>query len=303
MGKLLVVCPSTDPNYDRLTQLVKTDPDGVVRLYTTVAAAYAAATTNANDVIAMSAYSSHSEAMLTVSKNRIHFIGMDSGGRKNSQGTKFITPATSVATSVAVVLNTGTRNTFRNIKFVQNGTNAAQTSAFIDRGEGTYMEHCEMEVNSLLTTVTQGLLFAGDTCHYKSCQFGNATVYHNVSAQAPLTIAVSSGCYPRYSYFEDCAFIQYTSKTDSPCVQASGIIGWISFQNCDFINARLGDGATAGGAMAAAVTLAGTSGYLMLDNRCSSYGATAMIEADAYILNAGTVGDTAAAGGAAVAGA
>ena len=305
-GKIFWTYKTSDPGYVEFAKHHPNYSDGTPAVYTTIAAGYAAMTSNQNDVLLINANAEYSEAMLTVDKNRCHFIGMDGGGRKNSQGARFATPATSVVASVAVLKNTGTRNTYRNIKFIQQGTNAAQTSGVIDAGEGTYMENCEMEVNGLLTTVTQGLLFAGDTCHYKSCQIGNSTVYHNVSAQAPLTIKKYSGAYARYSYFEDCTIIQYTSKTDSPCVQtteADGFIGWISFQNCDFINARKGDGATAGGAMAAAVVTATTSGYLLLDNRCTSYGATAMIEADAYILNAGTVGDTAAAGGTAVAGA
>jgi len=303
-GKIFWVYKATDPGYVEFVAHHPDYSDGTPAVYTTIAAGYAAMTTNQNDVCLWNAASGFSEAMLTVSKSRCHFIGMDGGGRKNSQGARFQTPATDVAASVAVIKNTGTRNTFRNIKLSQHGLNAAQTSGFIDEGEGTYVENCEFEVNSLLTTVTQGLLFAGDTCHYKSCQIGNSTVYHDVSLQAPLTIKVSGGQTARYSYFEDCTIIQYTADTDSPCVQvlgAAGFIGWISFQNCDFVNALLGDGGTAGGAMAAAVANAGTAGYLLFDNRCTSYNATAMVSASAYNMCAGTVGDTAAAGGVAVA--
>ena len=53
MGRLLIVCPSTDPNYDRLSQIMVNDPEGNVRLFTTLELAYAAAITNANDVIAL----------------------------------------------------------------------------------------------------------------------------------------------------------------------------------------------------------------------------------------------------------
>jgi len=189
LGKVLVVCPSTDANFDRLTDIVKTDPDGKVRLYTTIAAAYAAAVSNANDVILLSSNSSHSEAMLTVSKSRIHFLGMDGGGRLNSQGSKISTPATSVAASIAVIKNTGTRNTYRNIKFIQNGTNAAQVTAFWDTGEGTFVKNCSFHHNSLLTTAARSSLkFQGDTCHYEDCQIGNSTVYTNVDNVAPLLI-------------------------------------------------------------------------------------------------------------------
>jgi len=301
-GKILVVCPSTDANYDRLTDLVKTDPDGNVRLFTTLSAAYAAATTNANDVILISGNSSNSEAMLTVSKNRIHFVGMDSGGRKNSQGAKLVTPATSVAASVAVITNSGTRNTYRNIKFTQNGTNTAQTSAFIDTGEGTYVKNCSFEVNSILSTASQGLLFKGDTCHYEDCQIGNSTVYHSAANQAPLVIKTPA----RYSYFINCTIINYSSQTSASCIDvpgADGIIGWIKFENCSLISANLGDGATAGGTMAEAVTSICASGYLYFDNRCTSYRATIFAELDASIMNAAPAGAATAGGGEAVPGA
>ena len=309
LGNIFVVMNEDDSdenNYQNMQDLFPVDYKGRIRFFTSLSNAYDATESNNNDIILIDGNSSHSQAMITVSKNRIHFIGMDGGGRLNSQGSKISTPATDVAASVAVIKNTGTRNTYKNLKIIQQGTNVAQTSGLIDEGEGTYVKNCEMEVNSLLTTVTQGVLFAGDTCHYEDCQVGNSTVYHDVSLQAPMTITPSGGATARYSYFVNCNFIQFTADTDSPCVQvltAAGFIGWIAFQNCNFVNAKKGNGATAGGAMAAGVANAGTAGYLLFDNRCTSYNATAMVSASAYNMCAGTVGDTAAAGGVAVAGA
>ena len=150
-GNILVVMNednSDEANYMHMQEVFTPDPDGLVRFYTTVAAAYAAAESNNNDVILVDANSTHSEAMITVSKNRIHFIGMDGGGRLNSQGAKIGTPATDVAASTAVIRNTGTRNTYRNLKIIQSGTNAAQVSAFVDEGEGTFCKNCQFEVNS-----------------------------------------------------------------------------------------------------------------------------------------------------------
>jgi len=302
-GKIFWAYKTTDPGYVEFVKHHPNYPDGTPAVYTTLALGYAAMTSNQNDVLLINANAEWTEAMLTVDKNRCHFIGMDGGGRKNSQGARFATPATSVAASVAVVLNTGTRNTFRNIKFIQQGTNVAQTSGVIDAGEGTYMENCEMEVNSILSTVTQGLLFAGDTCHYKDCQIGNSTVYHTAQNQAPLTIAVYGGLYPRYSYFENCTVINYTSQTNASCILASGVIGWIKFENVSLVNASKGDGATAGGAMAEAVVMGATSGYLLFDNRCTCYNAVIFAELDAYILNAAPAGAATAGGGEAVPGA
>ncbi|GAG12404.1 unnamed protein product, partial [marine sediment metagenome] len=141
LGKILVVCPSTDANFDRLSDLVKTDPDGNVRLFTTLLAAYNAATTNANDVILLEGQSDHVLASaLTISKNRIHFIGMDGGGRLQQQGAKVIN--TDGTAAVWVVKNTGTRNTFRNIKFIQTDDDGTSLTVFQEAGEGTFFKNC-----------------------------------------------------------------------------------------------------------------------------------------------------------------
>lgn len=301
-GRVFWVMNASDEGYVRFSREHPDYEDGVAAVYTTVALAYAAMTSNANDVVRLAGHGSHSNAMITVAKNRCHFIGLDGGGRKNSQGSKISTPATDVAASVAVINNSGTRNTYRNIKIIQSGTNVAQTSAMIDTGEGTYVENCSMEVNSILSTVTQALLFKGDTCHYKDCQIGNSTVYHTAQNQAPLVIQTPA----RYSYFENCTFINYSSQTDASCIDvpdADGIIGWIKFENCSLMSANKGDGATAGGTMAEAVTSVCTSGYLMFDNRCTSYNATIFAELDASILNAAPAGAATAGGGEAVPGA
>jgi len=303
-GRIFVVMSASDAgeeNYDRMQEIMKTDPNGIVRFFNTIAEAYAAATSNNNDVILLDADSSHSEAMVTVAKNRIHFIGMDGGGRLNSQGAKWSTPATSVAGSTAVVTNTGTRNTFRNIKFIQSGTNVAQTSAMIDTGEGTFVKNCSFEVNSILTTVTQGLLFKGDTCHYEKCQIGNSTVEHTAANQAPLVIQTPA----RYSYFVDCNIINFSDKTTASCIDlpdANSVIGWVIFKNCLLMSADLGDGATTAGAMAEAVTSVATSGYVYLQG-CSSFNAVKTVEADASILSDAVAPAASAGGGIATAGA
>jgi len=215
MGNIFVVCPASDGNYAKLLEVVKDDPFGGMRLFSTVEEAYNATTNNNNDVIVLSANATHTlTSMLTVSKNRVHFIGMDGGGRKNSQGTKISTPATSVAGNVAVIYNTGVRNSFRNIKFIQQGTNAAQLYSFIDAGEGTYAENCHFDHTTLLSTANvASLLFAGDTCHYKNCQIGGSTVYRTGNPSNAMLVGTYGSAYARYSYFEDCEFVCYSSQT------------------------------------------------------------------------------------------
>jgi len=301
-GRIFWVMNTSDAGYVDFAKEHPTYEDGVAAVYATVALAYAATTSNQNDTIALAGHGSHSNAMITVAKNRVHFIGLDSGERLNSQGSKMVTPATSVAATIAVIKNTGTRNTYRNIKFIQNGTNAAQLNAFWDTGEGTLAKNCSFHHNTIITTASRcALKFGGDTCHYEKCQIGNSTVRKNVDNVAPLILDNPA----RYSYFIDCMFIQYSQKTTASCIDApaaNSVIGWIIFKNCFLLSASKGDGANAAGTMAEAVTSILTSGYLYFVN-CSSAFATAMVEADASIYSDKVAPAASAAGGISTAGA
>jgi len=289
LGNIYVVMNSAnsdEKNYQHMQDLFPADPDGNTRFFTSLANAYAACESNNNDVILLDANSSHSQAMITVSKSRVHFFGLDGGGRLNSQGTKISTPATSVAASVAVITNTGTRNTYHNIKFIQNGTNAAQNTAFHDTGEGTFCKNCSFHMNSLLSTASRSSVkFAGDTCHYEDCQIGNSTVLATAGNVAPLLIMNPA----RYSYFVNCKMISYNTQTTASCIdapEADGVIGWIMFENCKLISANKGNGATAAGAMAEAVTSIITSGFLYFDSQCNAFTTTRFGEADVSIISA-----------------
>ena len=304
-GRVFIVLDPDDTDeetYQRMQDVFDIDPNGVVRFYASLSDAYDATESNNNDVILLDANSSHVlTSVLNVSKNRVHFIGMDGGGRLNSQGSK-IQIATAVATDIAVINNSGTRNTYMNLKMIQAGTDTACTSAFIDTGEGTHVRNCQFEVNTILSTATQAVLFKGDTCHYEDCQIGNSTVYHTAANQAPLVIQTPA----RYSYFINCEIINYSSQTSASLVDApdaNSVIGWVKFNNCDLVCANLGDGATAGGTIAEGVTSVATSGYLLFDNRCNVYNCGLACEADGSILLAAADGGTATTGGQAVAGA
>ncbi len=100
------------------------DSDGRVRFYTSLESAYAAVESNNDDVILLDGHSTHNLTTgIAWTKSRVHVFGMDSGDRLTDQGSKI---SLSGNVAVAYVLKvTGTRNTFRNIKFIQSSTNAA----------------------------------------------------------------------------------------------------------------------------------------------------------------------------------
>ena len=142
-GKFFVVMPSTDPNYERWSQMAKVDQDGEVRLFTSLEDAYAAVESNRNDVIFLSAYGTHSiDAGIAWSKNRVHVIGMDGGDRLVQQGAK-VQNATADTTAYVIKV-TGVRNSFRNVKFIQAGTANTCLTVLQEGGEGNLYKNCSL---------------------------------------------------------------------------------------------------------------------------------------------------------------
>lgn len=193
-GKILVVCPESDPNYNRLSQIIKYDPEGAARLYTTVEAAYAAMTTSGNDVCFLSANATHAVATgLPVTKNRCHFVGMDFGGRLEQQGSKI--ELTGAVDSAYVLKVTGNRNTFKNIKFIQSSTHANALTVVQLAGEGTVMENCSGVfgvANNLGSTSASELVLNEDSGTIKDCAFGSSVILTS-AARAVCSIARVSG--------------------------------------------------------------------------------------------------------------
>ena len=242
MGKLLVVAPATDANYDRLADIVKTDPDGLVRLYTTVEAAYAAATTNAHDVIALSANSAHTvTAMMTVAKNRVHFIGMDGGGRQTGHGARITMGVTTAAADIAAIKVTGVRCSFRNIKIQSSNTKDESLYALVDAGEYTCYENCSfLKLTDLGEATAADVVLGGDSTTWRNCEFGAATL--KATAARPVCIidkslAGSNGMMD--NNFFDCNFISWTNQAGRRFIKlVANQDGqrYAMFRGCSFIN-------------------------------------------------------------------
>jgi hypothetical protein len=184
VGRIFVVCPSSDANYDQLSNIVKYDPEGQARLFTDLAEAYAAMTSNRNDVLFMSANASHTLATaLAVSKNRCHFIGMDLGGHLTGSRTRVSLASASLAVDTpATIVNTGVGNSFRNLKVMNSGTHANSISSFIDAGEATVIENCQfMKFSDLNETGVSDFYCAADSYTYKDCEFGYDTLVQSVA--------------------------------------------------------------------------------------------------------------------------
>jgi hypothetical protein len=172
-GNILVVVPSgeTTTHKQHLQDMIVPDTDGLARYYPTLETAYAAAVSNNNDVIVLDGASTHTvAAMVTVAKNRVHFFGMDGGGRLTAQGAKVQIGVTGVATDLAPVLVTGVRNSFRNIKFINASTTNETLYGFIDNGEGTMIENCSFVKTTGLDDANHASFWmAGDSLTMRNC--------------------------------------------------------------------------------------------------------------------------------------
>lgn len=270
MGRLLVVCPSTDANYDRLTQIFNNDPEGNVRLFTTLEAAYAAATTNANDVIALSGNSAHAVTnMIAWSKSRIHVIGMDGGDRLTAQGarvTMSYAAATTVAGDLAVMKVTGTRNTFRNIKFTSDNTQAESLYCVIMAGEGTLYKNCSFHKLSDLDQATAADVVTGeDTGTFINCEFGTDNLTQSADRPTLLFNSTIAGTRAKGNMFQNCYFKHQNSSATKVCIKVadgnSCLYGNV-FESCTFIASKV-NGAGIASTVAVESAAALTDGQLL----------------------------------------
>jgi len=181
-GRVLFVFSSSDTasqNYMAVMEIAKTDPYGRVRVFagsTALADAYSEAESNNNDVICLDAHSTHTvTSMLTVAKNRVHFLGFDGGGRLVTQGAKIQMGVTGVATDLAPILVTGVRCSFRNLKVINASTTNQSLHGFIDNGEGTLIENCHfLKTAGLDDSGHSHFWLAGDSATIRNCVFGQS---------------------------------------------------------------------------------------------------------------------------------
>lgn len=255
-GNILVVMDSDDSdeaNYQHMQEVYSPDTDGLIRFYNTVKAAYDAAESNNNDVILLDANSTHELAAgLAVSKNRVHFIGMDGGDRLQAQGAKIQLPT--AITTAYVMRNTGTRNSFRNIKFIQAGTTNTCLHVVEEGGEGTLYKNCSFAFavadNLDLATAVE-LVCGSDSGTYIDCTIGAATLTTTASGGRTVCLydAVTGGATtPRDNIFRNCIFTIESADAGSLLVSmsASGDAKGINvFDRCIFVASLVNGGGIA----------------------------------------------------------
>ena len=261
--------------------------------FRTVGQAVTKATTNTNAVILMNANSAHSTAVtndeLTLTKSRMHFVGLGGGSRYLGQRTRW-TMGVTTGTAIAIVQNTGTGNTFTNIKFDSSDTLSTSKFAFADGGEFTQMTNCEMVHSGQLGVATAApLLCNGDSAYYLHCSIGSLVHIWTVAAQNVLfdrtTIA---GKVARDVIFEDCLSLSKTSNAGFDHMRGTGatdIERMLIFKNCGWVNAKLG---SANPAECVSFDSEQTEGDIAIDPACWERGNTALsTTTGVFVYNSG----------------
>lgn len=185
--------------------------NSITRPFKTIAKAYSLATTNKDDVIALVGNTTHTlTEMLDVSKNRIHFIGLDGTGRYYGQNAKVSLGVTTAATDIGTVQNTGVRNSFQNIKFINSNTVAQGIYCFVEAGEYTVLQGCEIYKDTDLDqTGAAELVMNGDSAQVIGCTIGsnvNAISGAIIRPNVLVTKNIVSGKVARDVVFKDCIF-------------------------------------------------------------------------------------------------
>ena len=234
----------------------------------TIAKAYSLATTNNHDMIVLSANSGHTATdELAVTKNRLHFWGLDAVGRYYGQRSRW-TMGVTTGTAIGVVKNTGVGNSWSNIKFDSSDTLSTSVYAFADGGEYTVLEHCEIYKSTDLDQTTSAeLLMNGDSSLVRACTIGSlATARTAAGTNVLLTRETITGKVCRDVTFDNCLFwLNSTSATASHmhATTATDVERMLLIKDSQFIVAKLST-ATVGDAII--VDSAQTEGQILVVN-------------------------------------
>lgn len=257
--------------------------NSIQKPWKTLAYAETQLTSNKNQGIALIGNSTHTlTEMLTIDKNRCHIFGYDPGGRIYGQNAKVSLGITGVATNVATMLNTGVRNSFSNIKFINNETVAQGLYCVAESGEYTVYNNFEIYKSTMLNGATAAeLLLNGDSCQFFNGTIGSLANLHVGNIIRPCvslkkSTAPSGTKQMRECYFNNVRMLKRSAGTTSAFVWAyadADVERALEFKDCGFINAA-NSSATPAVAVGGAAAL--TVGQILLTGNTFEVGCTAL---------------------------
>ena len=286
-GNLFLVFDPDDTdeaNYAHMQDIFRTDSEGKVRFFTSLSDAYAQTESNNNDVIIIDNNSEHAlTAMLTVSNNRTHFYGLEwlmGIRRRYGQRARVSLGVTTAAADIGTIEVTGVGCTFHGIKFLNSNTVAEGIYCFVDAGEYTYIENCEIYKSTDLDgTGAAELVANGDSSHYKDCFIGSNVNAISGAILRPcvlMTREIVAGKVARDVTFEGCIFARKCGDTGNRFIygaNANDVERMCLIKDCVFWNTKL---ATATPAQNVAFGATQTEGEVLLLNCVAQNAGTAM---------------------------
>lgn len=222
----------------------------VSRPLKTVDAAYDLTTSGNDDVIVLMGSATHVlSEMLDVSKSRVHFVGMDgTNGRLYGQNAKVSLTATTGATNVFTMKNTGVRNSFTNIKWMNSSTVTEGLYCVGEGGEYALYQNCEFYKDTDLNETTAAeLVLNGDSAQFFNCTFGslaNLLVGDIIRPCVELTKEiVGSGKVTRDTTMVNCSFWRQLAGTAGVFIRAAAsgdVERLLLLESPTFVAANLG---------------------------------------------------------------
>lgn len=207
VGRIMYVAPATSELYTYWQSRV---PEA--DLFSDISLAYAQMVSGRNDVLLLSPDSHVVTAMLDISKNRCHFIGVDQrGGIGMGARSRISMGVTTAATDIAVMKNTGVGNTFIGIKFSSSNTKNESLYTVAEGGEYTVYQNCEFYKSTHLDkTGAAEILNNGDSVQWLNCTIGSSANELSGAVIRPcmLLTATLSGKKCRDNVMLDCILLR-----------------------------------------------------------------------------------------------
>lgn len=231
--------------------------------YKTIAQAYSVARTNKDDVIVLSTGSSSHQitTQLTVSKNRVHFVG-DLYGRLYGQRAK-INYADGISTADPFMIKvTGTACTFTGIKFLNNNTDTSVVGTVGEGGEYTIYRNCEFyNATTLDSDTVAELVLGADSAQFFNCTFGSLADAVSGDKVRPAVLVdgsvVGSVGTNRDILFQGCRFWKKAGGTSTAMIKVAAdadLERLMEIKDCTFIANKLGSTPAVAIALGASLT-------------------------------------------------
>lgn len=208
--------------------------DSTNALHITVASAYAATTSNRNDVVFMTPSTHTFTSVLTWANSNTHLIGAHSNSPWSNSTIIQHTSGTAVSPVFDV---TGSDCLIKNIHFIFGGSDAAQHLGLRNLGNGNMYENCWFEGPTNATQADDveyyNVRVDGGGNYFKNCIFG--TTASDTAFASQLNFYGSA----YRTTFEDCTFYHQASATTARFITAASgtaISGSQFFKNCMFIS-------------------------------------------------------------------